>query len=299
MFFWSTYVVQTMSPFEDIDILQNMMVGFFSIEGPLLLASVLGMLGFIKSGKSLTDCLIGYTLVSFIPLALTLRCGTGLYILYGAEPFIAIFVAYFLSALVTSHMQGLLSRTNRHFSSNRRLWKGILIGFFTLTLLFNPMLDLCVGQFLNFSRYANWSNAPQARQIMAYVENYTCNEDFILSPPYFAFMTNRRLLFDYSETWLWRVAYEHGDARAIELVESLVTSLESNAVKLVILDFRTKSIGRIYRAISENYQLIYKATIIENFGSIHQVYAIDTIEVYIPKSQLPGSAEKKVYKEIL
>jgi hypothetical protein len=288
MFFWSTFTVQGMSPFTDIYTVEKRVIGFFSMEGPLLLASILGMIFFVKIKNTFTDYLIGSTLVSFLPLALMIREGTGLYIIYGAEPFMAIFAGYFLYVLMKSHAPLVKSRIRRR--SLPILWRKILIGLFMLTLLFNPVLDLCTGQFLNFRRYDNWSNAPQVRQIMEYVGEHTSDEDFILSPPYFAFITQRKLLFDFSDTWLWKIAYDHGDPKAVELVQRLSSSLENKAVKLVILDYRMKSIEPVFQAISENYRLIYRATIIENFGSIHNVYMFDTIEVYIPQSSIDRSS---------
>lgn len=286
MFFWDTFAIQSMSPHIDILILEKNLQNFFSMEGTLLLGAVLGMLLLIKRGTSSKDYLIGMTLVSFIPLALILRHGTGLYILYGAEPLIAIFVAYFLSLVIDSFKPGSLFYIN-HLSLHwtHKFLKVVLITFFTIILLSNQVQNFYTGQFLNFNRYNNWSNAPQVRQVEMYIEKYTNREDFIISPPYFAFISQRKLLFDYSETWLWSAAYKHNDTHAIKLVEGLVTSLENRSIKIIILDFRIKLIAPIAKAIEENYQPIYDATIVENLESGYVFYIIDRLEVYVPKSQ--------------
>jgi len=277
LFIWDTLIFQSKAPgypFDiPIDIALSGLSFIFSGEGAFIFLSLIGLLSLANRKKSRADYFAGNLLSSFVPLGLIFRQGTGTYIFYSAEPYIAIFSAYFIYELVVVYGQrSMLAVNHLNILRSKFFLRLFLIGLSTSSLYLMPCIDLCFKQGIDFQRFRNWSNAEQVEVIVDYIENYTSKNDAILSPPYFAFLTQRKLLFDYSETWLWLVLYENGESCAMELVKAITSRLESSSVKLVILDLRMKTIEPIYKAILQNYILV------------RRVLAYDMLEVYIPKS---------------
>jgi hypothetical protein len=276
MFIRDTFIAQSKAPGYPldfpIDIALNGLSYIFLSEGTFIFLSVMGLISLLgkneERGGYLAGCLIG----SFVPLALILRQGTGTYIFYGAEPYVAIFSAYFIYELMSVYVKRLKSAANQlRVPSRRTVLHLSLVGLTASSLYLVPCIDICFNQFINFQRYSNWSNAKHVEIVVEYIENYTSPSETILSPPYFAFLAKRRLLFDYSETWLWSILYEKGDNDAVRLVESITAELRHNRVKIVILDWRMKNTAPIYQATLQNYVLI------------RRIMVHDMLEIYVSK----------------
>jgi len=97
-------------------------------------------------------------------------------------------------------------------------------------------------------------------QVVDLIRQNTRPDDLVLTPPFYAFLADRKIVEDYSEIFLWTLKYynEKQDGvrgRGIETVERIAQALEKKAVRFVALDMdQTARIPEIRSAIERNYQ---------------------------------------------
>ena len=102
----------------------------------------------------------------------------------------------------------------------------------------------------------------RTKQIVELIREKTQPGDEILSPPYYAFLAQRKIVADYSEIFLWTLKYynekqDKTPGRGIEAVEKITRALEEKKIRLVILDLdQTGRIPEIKKAIETHYRPI-------------------------------------------
>jgi hypothetical protein len=100
----------------------------------------------------------------------------------------------------------------------------------------------------------------RTQQVVDLIRQNTRPGDMVLTPPFYAFLADRKIVEDYSEIFLWTLKYynEKQDGvrgRGIETVERIAQALEKKAVRFVALDMdQTARIPEIRSAIERNYR---------------------------------------------
>jgi len=257
-----------------VDLTLDGLSQIFSEGGAFTFLSLMGILHLHTEMKNGAGYFLGYMLSLFAPFLLILRRGTGMYIFHPAEPFIAIFSAYFIFELVAHYRKRVASITvRRNFQLSRLSFSTLMIVLSILSLYISPITNLSFNQYINYQRYYGWSNVKYVDIVTEIIENYTSRNDKILSPPYFAFLTQRGLISDYyCDSWIWLILYRNGDRDAVRAVEEVSSILEDRSIKLVIIDWRIAQIAPIYEVVRRNYIMV------------RSVVAYDMLEIYIPKS---------------
>ena len=80
-----------------------------------------------------------------------------------------------------------------------------------------------------------------------------------MSPPYYAFLAQRRIAEDYSEIFLWSLKYHNEKldgirGRGVETVERIARLLNEKKIAFVVLDLdQTGRIPEIREALDRNY----------------------------------------------
>jgi len=282
-FTWSVLVTQSRAPYYDSSTMEIFLDGIQLIlfrEGGLVAMAFLGGLMATRKAENKHDLLLGVTLASSLPIVLTLRQGTYFYLFTSVEPFVAILSGYALVRLVQSYA----TWTSRVRMPQHRLAQVrslALIALMTGSLAYVPTRILLFDQFLNFQLINNWSNAYTVQMVTQQIEAYSKDQDEILSPPYFAFLTHRKLVNDFSETWLWLVNYRSGDQKATIMIDSIVRRTSEKSVKIVIMDWRMQQIPPLSKSVSANYVLIAR----------FELGGLEGVSVYVPLGSqvVPGS----------
>jgi len=282
-FTWSVLVAQSRAPYYDSSTVEIFLDGIQLIlfrEGGLLAMAFLGGLMATKKAENRHDLLFGVTLASCLQIVLTLRQGTYFYLFTSVEPFVAILSGYALVRLVQNYATW-ESRVQARQPSLAQVRSLALIALMMGSLLFVPMRILLFDQFLNFRLINNWSNAYTVQMVAQQIERYTTDKDEILSPPYFAFLTHRKLVNDFSETWLWLVNYRSGDQKATIMIDSIVRRTNEKSVNIVIMDWRMQQISPLSKSVSANYVLIAR----------FELGGLEGVSVYVPLGSqvVPGS----------
>jgi hypothetical protein len=107
--------------------------------------------------------------------------------------------------------------------------------------------------------------AEDVRQVIRVIEQHTRPGDAMLTPPFYAFISGRRVAGEYAEIFLWNIKYWNErllpefqglpPGEGIRKVEELATLLHRGEIPLVILDLnQTGQIPEIREALEAAYE---------------------------------------------
>jgi hypothetical protein len=198
-----------------------------------------------------------YSLFSLCSIVYVSKGGTMEYIFTIGEPFVVLFFA---------HATGLFWRdillSGCVFS--RFEWRDTsrLAAFFSLVFLLAATFYVGIFHIRNTLSGFNYElSGDKIKKVKEIIETHSNPGDAILSPPYYAFITGRRVIEEYSENYIWTIKYANetivdekpgeGVAKAL----AIARALEEKKIPIVLLDLaQTGRIPPIKAAIERNYQ---------------------------------------------
>lgn len=102
-------------------------------------------------------------------------------------------------------------------------------------------------------------DAHTTEQVVNQIRRRVPEDGLVLSPPYYAFLAQRRIAEDYSEIFLWSLKYHNEKldgirGRGVETVERIARLLNEKKIAFVVLDLdQTGRIPEIREALDRNY----------------------------------------------
>jgi hypothetical protein len=180
-----------------------------------------------------------YSVGALLSILYVTKGGTVDYIFCLGEPFVGLWAAHTLTLLANAEIvrSDSDSRRPRDF---RRVGMAALIFALGCTQV-APWL----WRFLTQRGY-EW---PEDRMafVVDQIERHSAPGDLILAPPYFAFHTRRRLVEDFSSTYLWYIKYIRGDPEGVAMMERIGERIRTGEVALVALNGLSPQAGELIR----------------------------------------------------
>jgi hypothetical protein len=107
----------------------------------------------------------------------------------------------------------------------------------------------------------------EVRRLVGVIETYTAPNDFILAPPFYAYITHRRVAGELAENYLWNIKYvneafdqfHHGapEGEGMLKMREIAALLRAREVPLLLLDLnQTGAVPFISSAVEQHYQPI-------------------------------------------
>ncbi len=268
-------------------------------EGSYIVLALLGLIGFMRRGlvgqasqprfnnQAMREYIGWYGLFSLLSIVFVSKGATMEYIFTLGEPFVALFAAYFVVEFMrqtyraTNHTDGGASQPAEEkidvAGDTSRVVS--LIGAGLLVLVCAVIGVAFVRVTLLQKNYEQ--DAYGVRQIVSYIEKHSKPGDPILAPPYYAFISKRRLYEEYSELFIWTIKYKNEvivDKRpgeGVRKAESIANALAAKQSPIVVLDInQTGRIPPIRDAIERFYKPLLEKPI----------HTLNTpIQLYIPQ----------------
>jgi hypothetical protein len=233
-------------------------------EGVIILLSVFGLFIFLaKSQHPLKEYIGWFTFFSWCSIIFVAKGGTMDYIFTLGEPYVALFAGYFCTWFF-----GKIRTVSPYGSSRPTYWQDTTPFLRPILFVFMLILMFFVG-----GRFVVGTLKQQTfeilegdtRKIKYYINKYSNPGDMILAPPYFAFLTGRTLIEEYSEIYIWYIKYwnetilfkEPGEG--VKKVKLIAESLKNHELPIVVLDLRmTGSLPEVKEAINKYYKPLIK-----------------------------------------
>jgi hypothetical protein len=222
-------------------------------EGPYIMLGLLGLISFVRRSRQPMREYIGwYGVFSLLSIVFVSKGATMEYIFTLGEPFVALFAAYFVVEFVRwikgrsegSSNEVVEQKTDVARDTSRVLsFIGAALLILVCTVIGTAFIRITLLQ-KNYEQDANG-----VRQIVSYIEKYSGPGDSILAPPYYAFISKRRLYEEYSELFIWTIKYynetivEGRPGEGVRKAESIAGALARQEIPIVVLDL--KQTGRI------------------------------------------------------
>ena len=197
---------------------------------------------------------LGYFfIVTLGSLIYVTKGGTVDYIFCLSEPAVAILAAGELRAWLNRWRHPDPTESHSTNFLGAKLVATLLLALFALGpgLVFHARL-------LNEQAYE--LDSEGVRRIRHIIQKHSASDEPILAPPYYAFLSDRRLWGDYSELYIWTMSY-YADRRADRpegpgwtKIRQLVQALERGQLPLVILEMdQTGRIPEVMDALRQTY----------------------------------------------
>lgn len=188
-----------------------------------------------------------YSIGMVLSIGFVMKGGTVNYIFMLGEPAVALFAA---DALVR------LRRTiaDRAMETDIRVFAAIglvaLVGYW----------PAWKNVYYTLSKQQVELGEARVRDLMGLIETYSEPGDSIVAPPFYAYVTDRRVAAELAENYLWNIKYwnnraddEHGEG--VLKMEELARMLRQRQVPIVLLDMKqTGGVPEVSRAIEAAYQ---------------------------------------------
>ncbi|MCX7765503.1 MAG: glycosyltransferase family 39 protein [Candidatus Sumerlaeia bacterium] len=251
-------------------------------EGGIILLAILGLLHFIRhSPHPLKEYIAWYSFFSLCSIIFVSKGGTMDYIFTLGEPYVALFAGYFIVFLWSqiSPFNFSLSTVKRFFQDSLPLLRFFLLLSF-LVVTFGIGMKFIVAT-LKEQTY----ELPErdVKKVKYYIQKYTQPGDAILSPPFYAFISKRKVVEEYSEIFIWTIKYWNErlvfktPGEGVRKVENIARAINDKKLPLIILDLaQTARIPEIRQAIEQCYQPLLE----EPFQTLNT-----RLQFYIPKRE--------------
>jgi hypothetical protein len=246
-------------------------------EGPYIVLALLGLIGFMWRSKGAFREYIGwYGLFSILSIVFVSKGATMEYIFTLGEPFVALFGAYFVVEYVRWTTR---AREEKKGVVGDTSWAVSMISA-GLAVLVCAVIGIAFMRVTLLQKNYE-QDAEGVRQIVSHIEKHSTPGDRILAPPYYAFISKRRLYEEYSELFIWTIKYQNemivekrrGDG--VRKAESIADAVARKQIPIVVLDLnQTGRIPPIRNAIEHFYQPLLE----------QPIHTLNTpLQLYIPK----------------
>lgn len=203
------YVVQKIT-FQGLEVLQH--------EGAFILLAMLGMLSqwrfqSVQAGIS-THYVVWYGLASLGSLIFVAKGGTVQYIFTLGEPMVAIFAAFYLYRLHEQYLS--ISLASLGWIAGAARVTTLILLTFVLTVPTYIMTTRMASDELPYRLYER--SHQEVVQIIRDIERHSPSKGLVLAPPYYAFVSGRRLAGECPETFLVGIRYLNEYSRLCDLL---------------------------------------------------------------------------------
>ncbi|NQU44016.1 glycosyltransferase family 39 protein [bacterium] len=259
-----------------------------SHEGGFILAALVGLVLYSRSDtRPEREFTVWYALVLLLSIAYVTKGGTMDYIFVLGEPIVALFAAYFV-------MQFFYPSTFRRFL-RQNFWRdtsAVPLAAFVFLILFVTAWP--AAQFILHIDQQFEQDVEGVERIVYQIRRHSKPDDPILSQPYYAFLSERKLFGEFSELYLWTIKYwqERQANRVGESmlkVRSIERALREERIPIVVANVsRPLILGppEIREVVEQNYRTL-------EMDEKHLRTRNFDLRVFVPKSALKESAEKK------
>ena len=231
----------------------------FQLEGGFIIFAVVGITLFLRTSRhEAKEYTAWYAFFSLLSILYVSKGGTMDYIFTIGEPFVALFAAVTI-------VDG-LRKESGIFSGGKTLLRDTLPLARIVLLLFLGAIMCFIGffQIVNTLKGYNYDlDEQRTAMVLDYMDAYTEKGDEILAHPYYAFISGRRLVEDYSEVLLWTIKYYNERNAGIEeegvrKIKTIAGKIHDRSIPLLILDMRqTGKIPEIKEAVEANYRPLH------------------------------------------
>ena len=232
-----------------------------SLEGGYVLFGLAGLALFALEGKEKdkkSRYISWYAFLSLCSIIYVSKGGTMDYIFTIGEPFVVVFFAYFLGRCWRDFLKG--------GSIFRDVSRGDILphiaGLAALIMLFIATFYVGIVFIYNTLLGDNYELPErEVRVVKELIETHTRPGDYILSPPFYAFITGRRVVEEYSENYIWTIKYanevfvDKKPGEGVRKALAIAQALKERRIPLVLLDTaQTGKLPPIKSAIDEYYE---------------------------------------------
>jgi len=229
-------------------------------EGGYILFCLVGMILFLLRGENREggrEYIGWYVFFSLCSIVFVSKGGTMEYIFTIGEPFVVLFFA---------HAIALFWRGPLYYGAAFRCfeWKDSSRLVSLVILVFLLIANFYIGIFYirNTLRGDTYElSDAKIREVKEIINTHTRRGDAILAPPYYAFITGRRIVEEYSENYIWTIKYvnemyvQEKPGDGVKKALAIAKSLSEKKVPLVLLDMaQTGKIPPIMQEIEKNYE---------------------------------------------
>ena len=229
-------------------------------EGSYIIFSLLGLIGYFEKFKDRQEKeYVGlYTFFALGSFIFVTKGATMEYIFTIGEPWVALFAGLFFQQYIKNN----ITFKKSDFISFKDLSPYLSILFLILMIFIAGIIGFAnaVG---TFKQKNDELNEEGVQKIKYFIEKNSKPEDAILSPPFYAVVTNRKIIEEYSELFLWTIKYwnevivSKKPGLGVEKVEKISQALREKKIPLAIIELdQTGRIPEIKKAIEENYTAI-------------------------------------------
>jgi len=232
-----------------------------TLEGGYVIFGLAGLTLFALEGKERDKkrrYISWYAFFSFCSIIYVAKGGTMDYIFTIGEPFVAVFFAYFLGRCWRDFLKGgaIFQDVSRadilHY----------IAGLAAIIMLFIATFLVGIVFVYNTLRGDNYELPKrEMRVVKELIETHTRPADYILSPPFYAFITGRRVVEEYSENYIWTIKYanevfvDKKPGEGVRKALAIAQALRECRIPIVLLDTaQTGKLPPIKSAIDEYYE---------------------------------------------
>ncbi|MFH0793546.1 MAG: hypothetical protein V2A74_05885 [bacterium] len=236
------------------------------------------------SGRHPINFFTWYSLASLGSIIVVSKGGTEDYIFSLGEPYVAVFAGYSVAAIL-AHFGGV-----ERAKDTANLLEQRLLNFFSLLGLFIVLAALIMLPSSGLGLVHNWASLTQrtyedtdlgVRKVLLLIDRYSEPGAEILAPPYYAFLSGRKIAEDYSELFIWSIKYHHEQLDGIRgdgtrKAEALASAIREKKLPLLIVDMnQTWRIPPIRQAVEQDYRPVLE----------EPIQTLNTrLGVYVPRS---------------
>ena len=216
-------------------------------QGGFVLCGVLGVIVYLcQESLPVRKVAAWYFFWGLGSIVFVSKGGTEDYIFCLAEPMVAVFSAFFLRFFYLGTFSAWMGERARGTLPSRLTWAAALL---TLVLIVGARGGWELFATLSQRKYE--CPSPGVRRVQEYVDRFAEPEDLLWAPPYYAFLSRRKIPEDASSTFIWFVRYlnhtEYGDddPEVMQVIERIVSQLDGVQVPVVALNYRQGQLGSV------------------------------------------------------
>ena len=251
----------------------------FVQDGVYILLCICGILVYLEDTEISDRIYVTwYALFSMGSILFVTKGGTADYIFCIAEPMVAIFAGYFLYTLLIG--------TGTKTKGNKGKIFGILSTryFLVILLLINIFVGSVSWMIKTYEKKTYEHPASEVMKVVDLINQHSGPRDMILAPPFYAFLTDRVIPAEASESFIWYIKWYH--SKLLDKIDpdvewfstTIKNSLHRRDVKIVLLNRNQYGhITPIARAVEESYR---------KTGQVIQSRH-ETLDVYLPRPMFP------------
>ncbi len=257
-------------------------------EGGFVLCAALGAIVYqCQDRLQVRQVAVWYLFWGLGAIVFVSKGGTEDYIFSLAEPMVAVFSAFFLRFFYLGTFSAWMAERGTGQLPARLTRAAALVALLAVLCVRGSweLLDT-----LSQGKYENTSSG--VRRVLDYVEHYSEAGDPLWAPPYYAFLTRRRIPEDASSTFIWyiryinRKAFGDPDVEGVNLVSRITRQLDGMQVPVVVLNLRRGQLGEvpeIRRAVEDNYTLVDAQIPSRN----------EDLRIYVTQRKVPPLGEER------